>query len=993
MTPEERKEQFVKSLKRFTKKHPTLYGLNTKELESLMTDIAGVESSYRSNVVGKTKDGKKSKYNGYYALKIPANTSVEEQHRKAFEHLSEVLKHNITDVDVYRAGQLGISQAQLVGKYWNQRNRVTNYLWNGIDTTDGNGVKISEYGTNHGDYRITSKVDILRYVPDAIMDSEYKVKKGDTFSEIQERVRTDGRNHNKAGKDILKIEENKNINPDTLKIGQIIKTQPNVDIRRSLTISNLINNTPNQIPLNVFPSRIPFRKYGGLNHIRYGWGGIMSEDDYNFNHAVKGGEATPYDGWAGYEEDIPFNIVKGIDPNGNVYNRDEILKLDTIMNPVPLTLYRLPDPTQYDSYKLKSVKIYNNMQDRIQSDISRHSKINTNSTQTMRFGGYKPLRRMYELGGSTGYTRPYQPTYSGNVSWGMQVKPEDIHYSSYNADGEGIIGSEVVNKAGMIGGIGAGIGTMAGAAAGGALGAWGGPLGMLFGAGLGALVGLFTGKSKKREEEKQRRQMLAEQLELNRQTTMGNMESRHENDVARIRTFNNGTSFENNSFYSKFGGMLKRRRLEYGGHIIPNSVNTAVAYGRTHEQVNPMTGETGITYGNAEVEGGGLVRNKELPGEVIQQTPNGDRIYSDSLYVPGTRATYAQIAKALTDKKGVIEKEISTLQETLDTSLDTFNKAKLSKAKSGTATRNIEKLASKLNLKTGELAQVDAQLNDVFGSQEQMATALGLRDITPVTARFGGYRPKYEFGFNEGALVGNIGLAGLSFLGNELTGRSNLAQLEFMRKLPVPKQSHVEAEYYNTDYDISNEIAMAAAQYNRNRRFITDNSSNVQISRNAIRKTDIDFLSAFNELKASKKKYQTERFDLNRNARIQANNINRQIDYNNLIAEYNKNMDYYKSVMGVQNQIQANRIATINQLTDALSSYGNTRLEEGKWEEGVRNSMHGIRVTTKQETVKGFGGKQIIVDKGVKIKGKLYYDGQKWRRLNVYRIHPPTYID
>ena len=392
----------------------------------------------------------------------------------------------------------------------------------------------------------------------------------------------------------------------------------------------------------------------------------------------------------------------------------------------------------------------------------------------------------------------------------------------------------------------------------------------------------------------------------------------------------------------KHGGLMKpRMKYNNGGTILPNSSDTAVAYGRTHEQVDPMTGETGITYGNAEVEGGGLVGNKELPGEVIQQTPNGDRIYSDSLYVPGTRATYAQIAKALTDKKGVIEQEISTLQETLDTSLDAFNKAKLAKAKTGTATRNIEKLASKLNLKTGELAQVDAQLNDVFASQEQMATVLGLRDTTPVTARFGGYRPKYKFGIPE---IG-LGTNALSFIGNMistgLSSKSNLAQLDFLSKQTVPKTNKVEAEYHTVDTTPYEEASRKmAAETKRFNKWIEDNVSNPQVLRNQKRKNLINYYEGLSDINAKKSAYLTSIYDANRNARIVARNTNNQGKYQDALNAYNKSMQIANARMSVNNQTTQNYMASINQLMQAVGSYGNQKMYLASLPQGVQNEFY-----------------------------------------------------
>lgn len=598
---------------------------------------------------------------------------------------------------------------------------------------------------------------------------------------------------------------------------------------------------------------------------------------------------------------------------------------------------------------LRDLKIHNNMINRINDDIDRFRNMK-NTEKLMRYGG---IYRKYPYGGTYANNNNNIPAYSGYVGWGMKVRPDDIPYSKYNADGEGIVENAIWSGAMQGGSMGSTLGLTvgsaigaSGAATGAAAGAIAGPLGALAGLILGGIFGgifgFSDGEYAKQLEEERRKQLLAEQAERNRQNTLNNMEFRIENDVAKVRNAQQQTAFSGQSFYTKYGGLIKPR-LKYanGGTILPNSSDTAVAYGRTHEQIDPMTGETGITYGNAEVEGGGLVGNKELPGEVIQQTPNGDRIYSDSLYVPGTRATYAQIAKALTDKKGIIEQEISTLQETLDTSLDVFNKAKLAKAKTGTATRNIEKLASKLNLKTGELARVDAQLNDVFTSQEQIATTLGLRDTTPVTARFGGYRPKYKFGTPELGL----GMNTLSFIGNMITtglsAKSNLAQLDFLSKLPVPKTNKVEAEHYTIDTTPYEEASRKmAAETKRFNKWIEDNISNPQVLRNQKRKNLISYYEGLSDINAKKSSYLTSIYDANRNARIAARNANNQGKYQDALNEYNRNMQIANARMSINNQTTQNYMASINQLMQAVGSYGNQKMYLASLPQSVQNEFY-----------------------------------------------------
>lgn len=237
--------------------------------------------------------------------------------------------------------------------------------------------------------------------------------------------------------------------------------------------------------------------------------------------------------------------------------------------------------------------IYANMQNKINNEVLTSRGI------TAKFGGLvgTPRRKFYW--GGTSINDP------GSVQWGTRVQASDIDESKYSADGEGIVGGSALSGAGTGLGIGAAVGGTAALATGAAAGSWLGPIGAGIGALIGGIVGLFTGRKKKRQEERRRQELLAEQAEMERQQTLGNMQDKVENDVATIRQSNLGNYSEGTGFYAKLGGMIGRRKLNAGGQVVPNSSNSVVAYGQTHEQYNPATGETGIIYGDSEIEGGG----------------------------------------------------------------------------------------------------------------------------------------------------------------------------------------------------------------------------------------------------------------------------------------------------------------------------------------------------------------------------------------------------
>ena len=1017
MTPKERKEQFVKSLKRFTNKYPTLYGLNTKELESLMTDIAGVESSYRSNVVGKTKDGKESKYNGYYALKIPANTSIEEQHRRAFKHLANVLKHNITDIDVYRAGQMGISQAQLVGKYWNQGNRVTNYLWNGIDTADGNGIKISEYGTNHGDYRITSDVNILRYVPDAIMDSEYKVKKGDSFSNIQERVRTDGRNYNRNGEDIVEIPGNEKLNPSKLKIGQTIQIQPEVDIQRLIPTSTI---------MNTVPSRIPFRKFGGK--LRYGWGGIMSQDSivkdmiYNpskYNLTPANFNIEKYSKRKANRTDREFSdyslqFTKGDSTNGWEYDKMMAQYPDSIgyvgQDPA---LYNLVEgwseyanEEAYDHAKTKrmlsrgarrgvnielndfAIGVLNdfmaqqqqtvvNMQNRIDDDIAKVAQTKEQSQPIVRYGGVL-VRPRFDYGGYySDYSTPRIP-YSSDYSQNNPITAEDI------PDSKAMYGVEAIRKAtllkgagtgasigGGIGGLAGGIGSTilgttlassaggaaagaaggaaAGAAAGAASTAWIpiiGPLVALVAAGIGAGIGAGVSNKKAKlaaaQQLAQNKQQIAYNAELNRQTSVGNAINRIDKDVYKIQNTENNFNMSQ-GFYSKYGGMIKPRiRYANGGTILPNSNNTVVAFGRTHEQMNPMTGETGITYGNAEIEGGGYVNGRELPGEVVRATPYGDEVFSDSIPIDDQGHSVADYAKMISDRKGVIEKIMNETRLNMERDIKNLNTSKAAKAKTGTLMRNIEKQAALFNKYTAESAKLDSDLEKLFAYQEQAASAMGLREGQPM--RYGGsIRRTYGVGgwlspilsFGANALT-----SGLQYWTADADAKYKKEILSGLAKRTLPKRAKEDPILLDPEYDMTPEMNATEREASRIEKYIKDNVVNPKQARNLLSKVRLDKLEQQNKLRGIKKSEEKKVVDANIARIITNRNKMRVNQYEDLLDQFNYDTNLAVQEMMINSQKTQATQQLLRDLGQSATQAAQMYMASKSWAPGVTKDMN-----------------------------------------------------
>ena len=608
--------------------------------------------------------------------------------------------------------------------------------------------------------------------------------------------------------------------------------------------------------------------------------------------------------------------------------------------------------------------IYANMQNKINNEVLTSRGI------TAKFGGLvgTPRRKFYW--GGTSINDP------GSVQWGTRVQASDIDKSKYSADGEGIVGGSALSGAGTGLGIGAAVGGTAALAIGAAAGSWLGPIGAGIGALIGGIVGLFTGRKKKRQEERRRQELLAEQAEMERQQTLGNMQDKVENDVATIRQSNLGNYSEGTGFYAKLGGMIGRRKLNTGGQVVPNSSNSVVAYGQTHEQYNPATGETGIIYGDSEIEGGGAKNGRMYAGEVVRETPEGGQVFSDTIKVPGTNRTFADYAKKLTDMKGKKEAQVIQLADGVTLSLSALDKSKTNKLQTGTNVRNIEKLVYRMNKARGESEAIDAKTEDLFEAQELYATALGLRNDAPIMRcggmvrkkrPFGGYTSPYsltgvsapklttlppiqttanagggsafKFGFNEFGLGMNLASSLFGIVGNALNTRANRKAIEFESTLHVPKGNKVDAVQYSTDYDISEELQELGTQERRAARYITDNTSNVQTARNSVANLAINAQLARNKLYGAKKDYQRQRYDLNRQERVNARNVNSQIMYQDAINEYNKAVGLNQQLMAVRTQGLQGMLQGVEGLAGAVNNYASARLYEKLWPRGVTNHM------------------------------------------------------
>lgn len=213
------KAYYIKSIDNFIKSNPKINGINTAQFRDFFIELVNLESSYNSKA-----SNSKGPYGGWYGLKNGANLSENDQHKEAFKHLYKLFKENITDLDITAAKDKGITQAQLLAKYWNQGNRVTNYIHNNRDDSDGLGTKISEYGNN-----INVNLDYSGYTPEAITDPYVIVEDNKTLPNSIVRFRGDGINYSDRENSIINTNKivyerkgKKEFNPNKVQVGDTI---------------------------------------------------------------------------------------------------------------------------------------------------------------------------------------------------------------------------------------------------------------------------------------------------------------------------------------------------------------------------------------------------------------------------------------------------------------------------------------------------------------------------------------------------------------------------------------------------------------------------------------------------------------------------------------------------------------------------------------------------------------------------------------------------
>lgn len=981
----------IPGLEYLSKINPKLAEYNTKDFKILFEGLVGAESSYRKTV----NKNEKTQYKGWYAL--PYKDSEKElldddnyQHTKAFKHFITNSISRFTKEDFARAKQLGYSEDEFIAMTWNNGSNVLNYIYNGDNPKDGNGTTLDKYVDMYRNNRTNNNnLNFIQVVPHASQNLQIPIKPGDVYDKKQRLIRHHGREYNYAGgdlfrgnpKDSVRVMVNKGLRAgETLDLTGFKRTPPKSKISY-IKGGYPQNDNEFQLMMNDLQTIINnsnMKKFGGK--LRYGWGGIMSQDSLikdmtynpnkynltpaNFNLTYSENKITPSE----------YGTVYSMFVGGNGYNAYDLGR--AWEQYAPLAEYdhkkfmRKADGSDYVGVELNdfAIGVLNdfmaqqqqtvvNIQNRIDNDINKVAKIKEQSQPIVRYGGVL-VRPRFDYGGYySDYSTPRIP-YTSDYSMNNPITSEDVPDSEAMYGVEPIRRSTVLKGAGTgasiggsVGALAGGIGAGAGAAALTAAGATAwipviGPLVALVAAGIGAGIGAGVSKKKANQAAAQQlaqnKQQIAYNAELNRQTSIGNAINRIDKDVYKIQNTENNFNM-NQGFYSKYGGMIKPRiKYANGGTILPNSNNTVVAFGRTHEQMNPMTGETGITYGNAEIEGGGYVNGRELPGEVVRATPYGDEVFSDSIPIDDQGHTVADYAKMISDRKGVIEKIMNETRLNMERDIKNLNTSKAAKAKTGTLMRNIEKQAALFNKYTAESAKLDSDLEKLFAYQEQAASAMGLREGQPM--RYGGsIRRTYDVGGWLSPLLSfgaNALTSGLQYWTASADAKYKQEILNGLAKRTLPKRAKEDPILLDPEYDITPEMNATEREASRIEKYIKDNVVNPKQARNLISKVRLDKLEQQNQLRGIKKSEEKKLVNANIASIITARNKNRINQYQDLVDQLNYDTNIAIQQMGIRSQKTQATQQLLRDLGQSATQAAQMYMASKLWAPGVTRDMN-----------------------------------------------------
>jgi hypothetical protein len=549
-----------------------------------------------------------------------------------------------------------------------------------------------------------------------------------------------------------------------------------------------------------------------------------------------------------------------------------------------------------------------------------------------------------------------------------------------------------------------GTSTLSGAASGAAAGSVIPGIGTVVGGIIGGLTGLVGGLFGSKSKRKAQRAA----AEAERQRQVGVLKGIMENDTQRASEINFN---DNTNIYARYGG-----RFATGG-LVQNSSNTQVAYGATHNQYNSNEGGTGVSFGNAEVEGGGDYNGRQYAGEVIHENQNSGQIFSNAIPVVGGRngMTYAKMAQLISNTKGSVETIANNFMINATNALSNPKLLKTTYAKRGTALRNIEKAVGISNILYGMAQQEDAKLNKLYNLQEAHANYLGLRqDRNRQQYRLGGspldwlnrdinsaasLKPEFwsnpinPFSKNilkmefkrsfpedtttssstnttksgtkskiedEGINVNDMKKQGVQTMalntGMELLNFvSNAISLNQMSKIPIPQMAYYNPSYMTDKYDITSEMQDINSRDRGVARYIKNNTSNSAVARSAIANSSIQTNTLKNKLYDRRNKYLQTVYDINRKEKATIQKANRDIDYQMAMANYQKQMEILSGKNANMRMLTQGVLNGMNDRTKLLTELYRINMSDKLFEGNIGNELKGEVTYTRERKTKGQG--------------------------------------
>lgn len=238
-------------------------------------------------------------------------------------------------------------------------------------------------------------------------------------------------------------------------------------------------------------------------------------------------------------------------------------------------------------------------------------------------------------------------------------------------------------------------------------------------------------------------------------------------------------------FVMRYGGKVPK--MEVGGMSIPTSSNTDYISGDTHNQDTNRDGMTGVTLQDNNGQPIAEVEN----GEVVRNTPNDFKVYSDKLRTPRGR-TYAEEATIISKSKGKIEAKARKLKNVMGDAIS-----------ANTGQRYAEQAGA-----------LDMSLEQLFEEQESMKG----QNMQQPQMRYGGKIPKYAWG-------GGGGDTGTEFITYDEYGNPITANRKYKPVANVtPENNSITVDDFSNIFDNPNETSTTKfISYDENGNPITAN--------------------------------------------------------------------------------------------------------------------------------------------------------------------------